>query len=336
MKKKTFTLLIALLSVLLLCSCTNNKNDDNSDIQQSSDSNIQETSLSSETVSELSEKSDISQISEKADETNESSANKPQSSENSDNETQNSQTESSEESELGFVDFSDEGEDLTLREIYETSRYSDLIDSTIKQNSNDKYDISISLEGEKDIVVTATLKDNISSDKLSQTDIDNYLNSIQSQADMYIGLLENTTTTKNIHITAIIENADGTKLASRTFSRKEPDEQTDTESGSDFTLDDIADSELLSNAISQIKNHFGDSADVTSFTEGDHTLVINININQDIPDQAADSFKQQLEEYTEIINTISSGVKNISGDENASVVFRITDADGTVIAEKSA
>lgn len=246
---------------------------------------------------------------------------------------QQSSSQESDESEPEFVDFSDEGKDMTLKELYENSGYNALIEGAIEQYANDNYNIGISIEGENHIIVYVVLKQQLDPGQVNDSMIESYFSGIQSQAGTYIGLLEGATTTDNISITAVLINADGSRIASRTFTAANTS-ASEEETAPGMGLETLAESDILQSVLVETGEQFGISAsEITVSIENEHTLVISVPITQDLSDPEIAAIKQKAESYADQMTLLSSSIQTLSGDNSAQAVLRIIDSEGNVIAQ---
>ena len=294
--------------------------------ENSQESSSSESSASAESKAESSQ-SEKSKAESSADE---SSAALQSWAESSSAEPEISHEESSVD-DTGFIDFSGENKDLSLRELYESSEYNDVIEDTKKQYESDDYDIDVSLEGESTVIVTARSKKQIDPADIDKSTLDSYFDSIGDQAGSYIALLEGTTTTDNIEIKARIVNANGSIIAARTYSRQDAGEsEADTEPvGRD--LASIVGSPLMQKLFSQAAAQTGDSgAQVSTEVQGDN-VIISITLSQTVPDGAEQAVAAQLGDLSSNAEDLREQLAALSSDENVTVTIRVSDQTGKQI-----
>ena len=306
-----FTILAAM--ILTFCGCGK---------QQTKDHSLKESSVSSS--------SEISQEEISAD--TESSVLPEQSSKQESKE----KTVSSDESEasLEFVDFSGEAQDYTLEDFYKSPEAKVIIETAKNEYKSDMYDIDVKTADDHTVVVTATIKEGTDPSLYNDDMIESYFNSAESQADMYIKMLETTTTTKDINILARIQTADGTEIGSRTFTRQKSadEESTDEEP---LTLKDIIETGAVKNALDSIAGGFGDgTAKITTSVENSR-LIINIQLEQCVPDEGVSVIKQQLENTDNSISAVERQLRAITGDSSVSVSVNVIDACGNIVASRN-
>ncbi len=234
----------------------------------------------------------------------------------------------------GFVDFGGKSEDYTLRELYESSDYTDLIETAKKQYESDKYTIDYELSGENKIIITARLINQLDSTAIDRETAEPYFEKLKQQAGTYIGLLEGITTTKDIEITAILLNADGTKLMERTFTHQNT--QADSTELPPRDLQTIQDSGLLDTMLSEIPSKLGDSgATVSAKAVGNNELAITAALSTVIPEGtgAQAAIEQQLESVSGELERIRGQLAVLTGEEDFRVSVEIIDANGRSIAK---
>ena len=267
--------------------------------ENSQESSSSESSASAESKAESSQ-SEKSKAESSADE---SSAALQSWAESSSAEPEISHEESSVD-DTGFIDFSGENKDLSLRELYESSEYNDVIEDTKKQ---------------------------IDPADIDKSTLDSYFDSIGDQAGSYIALLEGTTTTDNIEIKARIVNANGSIIAARTYSRQDAGEsEADTEPvGRD--LASIVGSPLMQKLFSQAAAQTGDSgAQVSAEVQGDN-VIISITLSQTVPDGAEQAVAAQLGDLSSNAEDLREQLAALSSDENVTVTIRVSDQTGKQI-----
>ncbi len=276
---------------------------------------------------ELSQQNSKEEISKEENSKQESS--KTESSQKGSNKSQADKTESSSDNNSGgFVDFSGDGEDLSLRDLYESSRYSETIENIKKQYASDDFDINYTVEGENKIIITAKLKKQIDASKHDKSEFIRYIDGMEAMAGTYIGILEGTTTTKNIVIVAKILNNDGTVLAEKQFDRQNT---SDAVSGSQ-DLEDFAQSRTVAQLLSVIPGAIGDSeAKIIAGVRGENEFIITVKLSQDIPEGSEYMISQQLETLSEQKEQFRSQLAALSGRDDLSVTIRVCDRSGRVI-----
>ncbi len=251
-----------------------------------------------------------------------------QESSSTDNSKKESKQSSKDESDTGFVDFSGEARDYTLREFYESPQASVIIDEAKKLYDGDTFEIDITVEGENNIVAAAKFKNQVDPDKLAPETIDAYFEDAKAKGSTYIGLLEGITTTDNIIITARLLNADGTEIQSRTFEMEHNDDQENQ-----VTLDYIMESGLLQPALDAFGSSFADgTAAVTAAADNEHQLTVSVQLQQCVPEEGQSVIAGQLSSAQEQLDAVKQKLRDLTGDEQMTVTVRVIDACGKIIA----
>lgn len=304
---------IILLAALLITFCGCNK-------QQNKDHSLKESSVaSSSAVSE--------------EEISVSIESSTQSEESSKQESKQTST-SAEESEksLDFVDFSGEAKDYTLENFYESPEAQVIIETAKNEYKSDIYDISVGIKDENTVEVTATIKDGTDPSLYDESMIEKYFNSAESQADMYIKMLETTTTTDDIKILARIQTSDGTEIGSRTFTKKKTIESENEESP--LSLKDIVQSGVIQNALKNISDGLSDGSSGVTTSVEDNKLTVNIQLQQCVPDEGISIIKDQFESVSHNISAAERQLQALTGDPSVTVSVNVIDACGKIIASK--
>lgn len=310
----TSALLTAVLSFSLLCGCSKAQDDKTQD----------QKSTSSETVSQI----ESSEAEESFIQSSEASLQ----SSDEDSKTESSDTSGSEESSIDFEDFRTPAQDYTLEEFYNSPQAKLMIDTAKGQYSSDMYDIDVSLKDDHTVIVSATLKKDVDESEYTDEMVDMYFQSAKEKADSYIKLLETTTTTKNIQVEAKLISHSGEELAVRTFtiSSDNSDEDADDDS---MTLQDIADSGLVQGSLNNIARSFADgTAEVSASVEDDSVLVINVQLQQCVPEEGVSLIKEQLENISDSISLVEQQLRTFTNNSSVSVKIKIIDACGKIVA----
>ena len=319
-----------------------NKNIPESSNTESSASESSKKSVSSE--SEISSKTESSQPETSRDVSSESKADDSSAAESSTTQQSNversyvpqeiSEEEASDD-ETGFVDFSSENEDLSLRDLYESSKYNDVIEDTKKQYESDDYDIDVSLEGENTVIVTAKSKKQVDPASLDKATLESYFDTIGKNAGSYIALLEGTTTTKNIVIRARLVNANGSIISARNYSRKNTQASaadTDSDNGPvGHDLKSIVGSPLVQKLISEAASSTGDSGAQASADVDGNNVIISITLSRAVPDGAEQAAAAQSGDISSYTDDLRKQLANLSSDENVTVTVRVFDTTGKQI-----
>ncbi len=291
-------------------------------------SEAEESSKSESSAEESSKENSIEALESSKEESSKEDSNKSESSEDSE-----------EESELGFVDFSDtEQRDMTLKECFENPTYASLIKSTEEQMSNDNYDVKITINGENEIVITATSKTQINATGDNTEAIQAAFEAAGSQAAAYIPTFENLTSTKDIKVTTKLVNADGTEITSSTYTKEDvaQDSETTAENFNVYkSVKEFAESSLFKSQVETMSNSLGvEGAKMDVSVEGEHKLVMNIIYPKSVPDEAVSAVKETFAASSSSFNGIAGNLQAVTSDSEASVVLRVTDVDGKVIYEE--